>query len=54
MRDPDAEARRFKMMALAFFILFLVFVYFLFDFVASSKVKDVSGVPGGGKKRNDF
>lgn len=34
MRDPEAEARRFRMMALIAFIMFLVGVYFLFDFVA--------------------
>ncbi len=54
MRDPEAEAKRFRMMALAFFIILLIVVYLLFDYVASSKVKEVSGIPGGGKRRNDF
>jgi hypothetical protein len=54
MKDPEVEARKFRMMALLIFVLFLMFVYFLFDYVAKSKDKDISGMPGGGKRRSDF
>lgn len=37
--DPAAEAKRFRLIAVFFFLLFLIAAYFLLDFVAKNKEK---------------
>ncbi len=34
MQDPEEAAKKFRMIALMVFALFLILVYFLFDYVA--------------------
>ncbi len=45
MRDPEAEAKRFRMFALAIFIFFMVFIYILFDYMAQQGGSKRSGLP---------